>query len=77
MSWNGAEWIGESKEDYTWYAKDQLSYKGMWRWLDDSKEWQLVDIFFQEFNQAGQCTAQRRKFWNDDRKDWGGEYESW
>lgn len=77
MSWNGAEWIGESKEDYTWYAKDQLSYKGMWRWLDDSKEWQLVDVFFQEFNQAGQCTAQRRKFWNDDRKDWGGEYESW
>ena len=76
MTWDGTEWIGSTKEDYVWHADDKLSYKGMWRWLD-TKEWQLVDIFLQEFNEAGQCTMQHRNFWNDDRKDWSGEYPSW
>lgn len=77
--WNGTEWVGETKEAYTYYldTTDKLTYKGMYRWLADTKQWQLVDMFFQEFNQAGQLTAQKRKFWNDERKDWSGEYESW
>lgn len=77
MSWNGNEWTGETKEDYVWYAKDKLSYKGMWLWLDDTKEWRLVQKWLQEFNQAGQCTAQKMRYWNEDRKDWSGEYASW
>lgn len=77
MIWNGREWIGDIKQDYTYYTTDQLSYKGMWMWLTETKEWQLVQMFFQEFNQAGQCTAQKMRFWNNDRQDWSGEYPSW
>lgn len=77
LSWDGAGWNGELKEDYAWHSADKLSYKGMYRWIPETKEWLLVDVFEQEFNQAGQLTVQKRKFWNEDRQNWTGEYNSW
>lgn len=77
MYWNGTEWTGETKQDYEYFSDNQLSYKGMYRWMADTKEWKLVQKFIQEFNDRGQCTAQRMRYWNEDRQDWSGEYPSW
>lgn len=77
LVWDGTEWTGVTREDYTWHAADKLSYKGMYLWIPETKDWQLVDVFEQEFNEAGQLTVQKRKFWNNDRQNWSGEYTSW
>lgn len=79
MEWNGFAWVGTAKEDYEYYKDhpDMLTYLGRWYWIMEEGRFRLVDKVTQKFDDNAWIIYQGRVFWNEDKKDWSGNYPSW
>jgi hypothetical protein len=72
-SWEGSQWVGHGKEEYTWLEGGEFITSNLaYQWDESSSKW-IYNTKFEQAFENGKIILQQMLFWNKEKGDWSGE----